>query len=57
MAEILPSGKSAFFTANANVATVLGSIPASLDTVECKGQQMKQYGTKCFENPKTQTGV
>jgi hypothetical protein len=29
-------------TANAEVATVLGSIPASSDTVESKGRQMKQ---------------
>ncbi len=31
-------------TANAKVATVLGSIPASSDTVKSKGQQMKQCG-------------
>jgi hypothetical protein len=29
-------------TANAEVATVLGSIPASSDTVESEGLQMKQ---------------
>ncbi len=29
-------------TANAIVATVLGSIPASSDTVESEGRQMKQ---------------
>jgi hypothetical protein len=29
-------------TANAMVATVLGSIPASSDTVESEGQKMKQ---------------
>jgi hypothetical protein len=29
-------------TANAVVATVLGSIPASSDTVESEGRQMKQ---------------
>ncbi len=29
-------------TANAEVATVLGSIPASSDTVESEGRQMKQ---------------
>ncbi len=29
-------------TANAEVATVLGSIPASFDTVESEGRQMKQ---------------
>jgi hypothetical protein len=29
-------------TANAAVATVLGSIPASSDTVESEGQHMKQ---------------
>jgi hypothetical protein len=28
---------------NAKVATVLGSIPASSDTVESEGRQMKQY--------------
>jgi len=28
-------------TANAKVATVLGSIPASADTVESEGRQMK----------------
>jgi hypothetical protein len=30
-------------TANAGVATVLGSIPASSDTVESEGRQMKQW--------------
>jgi hypothetical protein len=30
-------------TANAKVATVLGSIPASSDTVESEGRQMKQW--------------
>jgi hypothetical protein len=29
-------------TANASVATVLGSIPASVGTVESEGRQMKQ---------------
>ncbi len=29
-------------TANAEVAEVLGSIPASSDTVESEGRQMKQ---------------
>jgi hypothetical protein len=29
-------------TVNANIATVLGSIPASSDTVESAGRQMKQ---------------
>ncbi len=29
-------------SANAEVATVLGSIPASSDTVESEGRQMKQ---------------
>jgi hypothetical protein len=29
-------------TANAEVATVLGSIPATFDTVESEGRQMKQ---------------
>jgi hypothetical protein len=31
------------YAANAKVATVLGAIPASSDTVESKGRQMKQY--------------
>jgi hypothetical protein len=30
-------------TANAEVATVLGSIPAYSDTVKSEGRQMKQY--------------
>ncbi len=30
-------------TANVEVATVLGSIPASSDTVESEGRQMKQF--------------
>ncbi len=29
-------------TANAHVVTVLGSIPASSDTVKCEGRQMEQ---------------
>ncbi len=29
-------------TVNAKVATVLGSVPASSDTVESEGQKMKQ---------------
>jgi hypothetical protein len=33
-------------TANAEVATVLGSIPTSSDTVESEGRQMKQCRTK-----------
>jgi hypothetical protein len=36
-------------TANAKVATVLSSIPASTDTVESKGRQMKQCLKKCFK--------
>jgi hypothetical protein len=36
-------------TANAKVATVLGSIPASFDTVESKGRQMKQCWIKYTE--------
>ncbi len=40
-------------TANAKCATVLGSIPASSDTVETEGRQMKQYWikyiTKCIQ--------
>ncbi len=39
--EISPSG-SECLTANAKVATALGSIPASPDTVESEGRQMKQ---------------
>ncbi len=31
-----------YHTANAQVATVLGSIPASVGTVESEGRQMKQ---------------
>jgi hypothetical protein len=30
-------------TANAEVAAVLGSIPASFDTVESEGRRMKQW--------------
>jgi hypothetical protein len=33
-------------TVNAKVATVLGSIPASSDTVESEGQQIKRCGIK-----------
>jgi hypothetical protein len=33
-------------TANAKVATVLGATPASTDTVETEGGQMKQYFQK-----------
>jgi hypothetical protein len=36
-------------TANAEVPTVPGSIPASSDTVESEGQQMKHCGIKCAE--------
>ncbi len=36
--------------ANAEVATVLGSIPASFDTVESEGRQMKQYWIKYWKN-------
>ena len=32
----------AYLTVNAPVATVLGSIPASVGTVESEGRQMKQ---------------
>ncbi len=35
-------------TANAKVATVLGSIPASTETMESEGRLWK----KCFKNPK-----
>ncbi len=34
------------YAANVKVATVLGSIPESSDTVESEGQQMKQCGMK-----------
>ncbi len=37
--SIIPQARA---TANALVATVLGSIPASVDTVESEGRQMKQ---------------
>ncbi len=37
-------------TANAQVATVLGSIPASSDTLESKGRQMKQCWIKYLWN-------
>ncbi len=41
-------------TASAEVATVLGSIPASTDTVESEGRQMKQRWKQNIEkkNPK-----
>jgi hypothetical protein len=38
--------------ANAEVAAVLGSIPASLDTEESEGRQMKQCRMKFIKNPK-----
>ncbi len=41
---------SDMMTANANVAKVLGSIPASSDTVESEGRQMKQYLRKYFKS-------
>ncbi len=41
----LASGQSVQ-TANAKVATVLGSIPASSDTGDSEGRQMKQCWTK-----------
>ncbi len=40
------------FHANAEVATVLGSIPASSDTVESEGRQMKQYWIQYIEEKK-----
>jgi hypothetical protein len=40
--EILPIAWLERRTANAKVATVLGSIPASSDTGESEGRQMKQ---------------
>jgi hypothetical protein len=48
MSEIYPSGRLDLakrlerLAANAKVATVLGSIPASSDTMESEGRQMKQ---------------
>jgi hypothetical protein len=36
--------------ANAKVAIALGSIPASSDTVESEGRQMKQCLIKSFKN-------
>ncbi len=36
-------------TANATVATVLGSIPAASDTVEFEGRQMKQCWIQYIE--------
>jgi hypothetical protein len=36
-------------TANAEVATALGSIPASTDTVESEGRQMKQCWIQYIE--------
>jgi hypothetical protein len=39
-------------TANAKVATVLGPISASSDTVESEGRQMKQYRIKNIKNTK-----
>ncbi len=49
--KILPSGwdlskRLKRLTANAKVATVLGSIPASADTLESKGRQIKQSWSK-----------
>jgi hypothetical protein len=40
-------------TANAKVATGLGSIPASTDTVVSEGRQMKQCRIKFLKNPKS----
>jgi hypothetical protein len=39
-------------TANAKVATDLGSISASSDTTESEGRQMKQCLIKYIKNPK-----
>jgi len=39
-------------TATAKVATVLGSIPASSDSVESEGRQMKQCWINYIKNPK-----
>jgi hypothetical protein len=41
-------------TANAEVATVLGSIPTSSDTVESEGRQMKQCWIQYMERKKIQ---
>jgi hypothetical protein len=38
--------------ANAKVATLLGSIPASTDTVESEGRQEKQSGIKYLKIPR-----
>ncbi len=38
-------------TANAEVATVLGSIPVSSDTVESEARQLKQYIEKIQKSP------
>jgi hypothetical protein len=38
------------------VATVLGSIPASSDTVESEGRQMKQYWISYIKNKKNAKG-
>ncbi len=40
-------------TANAEVATVLGSIPASSDTVESEGRQMKRCWIQYIEKKNT----
>jgi len=42
-------------TANAEVATVLGSIPASSNTVESEGRQMKAVMNKVLKNLKNPT--
>jgi hypothetical protein len=39
-------------TDNAKIARVLGSIPASTDTVESKGRQMKQCRIKYLSKTK-----
>jgi hypothetical protein len=41
-------------TATAKVAKVLGSIPASSDTVESEGRQMKQFRIMYIKNQKPQ---
>jgi hypothetical protein len=44
-------------TDNAKIATVLGSIPASSDTVESEGQQMKQCWIKYRHIQKSAMGL
>jgi hypothetical protein len=45
--------KNLHITVNPMVATVLGSIPASLDTVESEERRMNQCGIKCLKIQKS----